>query len=581
MKAISKSFRESSDEATANYAGEMIANSDVLDDFIQKHSADRTLLQKLRDAIHEIVGKLTGRAKRQAQTVEGKLQAAFEAASKQAESLNSKNTATEDGEARYSLNKDFSRQFDEWMDRKPGAAGGNSFLVGTTSDALKSIGMSDYEIYWRKAKIAKIMNEHPAMTADVIKSVPNVLEHPILAMQSQTVANRITLFGETVDAEGKPVMAALELSPQNKRGEIQDFAVIASAYGKNNAQQLIDNSDILYVDPNKKRTNGWLGLLRLQLPSRLTNYGSIGSITLVNRDVNGNLSFGEGSGKTTMQEAFEKAKEKTRYSLKDYSDAEQRDHRKKAIAFFGKTYNWNETGYLTPAGTKLDFSGKHEGGPGGYRTVDHRDIRDAIGEDYGGDDYSGSMVQFMSEGNIRISPESGGINLSVEPTKSQMDALSDFIGKNRGEVILDLDTPDGQTVSSTEYPRGTHSSKVLNDIKAYFKDGTKPHVSELAQFLSLKGTENAQEIAALKRENESLKERVEYWKGQTRRSQGVTTDRKSVQKAADALVKEYGAEISGSDISGDLQSLYDYIASGKDGAVECGWSLNRMLCQRV
>ena len=178
------------------------------------------------------------------------------------------------------------------------------------------------------------------------------------------------------------------------------------------------------------------------------------------------------------------------------------------------------------------------------------------------------MVQFMSEGNIRISPESGGINLSVEPTKSQMDALSDFIGKNRGEVILDLDTPDGQTVSSTEYPRGTHSSKVLNDIKAYFKNGTTPHVSEMSQFLSLKGTENAQEIAALKRENESLKERVEYWKGQTRRSQGVTTDRKSVQKAADALVKDYGAEISGSDISGDLQSLYDYIASGRDGRDE-------------
>ena len=141
-------------------------------------------------------------------------------------------------------------------------------MVGTTSDALKSIGVADYEIYWRKAKIAKIMSEHPAMTADVIKSVPNVLEHPILVMQSQTVANRITLFGETVDAEGKPVLAALELSPQNKQGEIQDFAVIASAYGKNNAQQLIDNSDILYVDQNKKRTDGWLRLLRLQLPSR-------------------------------------------------------------------------------------------------------------------------------------------------------------------------------------------------------------------------------------------------------------------------------------------------------------------------
>ena len=568
---VETSYEQALDEATANYAGEMIANSDVLDNFIRKHSTDRTLLQKLRDAIHEIVSKLTGRAKRQAQTVEGKLQAAFEAASKQAESLNSKNTATEDGEARYSLNKDFTRQFDAWVndrDEKGNLKTGGYFKVGTTSEALKSIGVNDYQIYWDQSKIAKILSKHPEMTADVIKNVPQILEHPILVMQSQTVANRITIYGEVMDAEGSPVLVALELRPQDKRGEILDFAKIASAYGKRNAQNAINTSEILYVDPNKKRTDAWLEALRLQLPSGLTKYGSIGRVTYVNRDVNGNLSFGEGGGKTAMQEAFEKAKEKTRYSLKDYSDAEQRDHRKKAIAYFGKTYNWNETGYLTPAGTKLDFSGKHEGGPGGYRTVDHRDIRDAIGEDYGGDDYSGSMVQFMSEGNIRISPESGGINLSVEPTKSQMDALSDFIGKNRGEVILDLDTPDGQTVSSTEYPRGTHSSKVLNDIKAYFKDGTTPHVSEMSQFLSLKGTENAQEIAALKRENESLKERVEYWKGQTRRSQGVTTDRKSVQKAADALVKDYGAEISGSDIAGDLQSLYDYIASGKDGRDE-------------
>ena len=568
---VETSYEQALDEATANYAGEMIANSDVLDDFIREHSADRTLLQKLRDAIHEIVGKLTGRAKRQAQTVEGKLQAAFEAAGKQAESLNSKNTATEDGEARYSLNEDFIRQFDDWVndrDEKGNLKTGGYFKVGTTSEALKSIGVNDYQIYWDQSKIAKILSKHPEMTADVIKNVPQILEHPILVMQSQTVANRITIYGEVMDAEGSPVLVALELRPQDKRGEILDFAKIASAYGKRNAQNAINTSEILYVDPNKKRTDAWLEALRLQLPSGLTKYGSIGRVTYVNRDVNGNLSFGEGSGKTAMQEAFEKAKEKTRYSLKDYSDEEQRDHRKKAIAYFGKTYNWNETGYLTPAGTKLDFSGRHEGGPGGYRTVDHRDIRDAIGEDYGGDDYSGSMVQFMSEGNIRISPESGGINLSVEPTKSQMDALSDFIGKNRGEVILDLDTPDGQTVSSTEYPRGTHSSKVLNDIKAYFKDGTTPHVSEMSQFLSLKGTENAQEIAALKRENESLKERVEYWKGQTRRSQGVTTDRKSVQKAADALVKDYGAEISGSDIAGDLQSLYDYIASGKDGRDE-------------
>ena len=150
------------------------------------------------------------------------------------------------------------------------------------------------------------------MTADVIKNVPQILEHPILVMQSQTVANRITIYGEVMDAEGSPVLVALELRPQDKRGEILDFAKIASAYGKRNAQNAINTSEILYVDPNKKRTDAWLEALRLQLPSGLTKYGSIGRVTYVNRDVNGNLSFGEGSGKTAMQEAFEKAKEKTR-----------------------------------------------------------------------------------------------------------------------------------------------------------------------------------------------------------------------------------------------------------------------------
>ena len=81
---------------------------------------------------------------------------------------------------------------------------------------------------------------------------------------------------------------------------------------------------------------------------------------------------------------------------------------------------------------------------------------------------------------------------------------------------------------------------------------------------SLKGTENAQELAALKRENETLRQRVDYWKGQTRRSEGVRTDSKSVEKAAKELTRRYGAEIEGSEIAGDLANLYDYIARGGD-----------------
>ena len=100
---------EALDEAAANYAGEMIANTDVLNEFIRRHSEDRTLLEKLRDAIHEIVGKLTGKAKQQAQTVEGKLQAAFEAASKQAESLQNRQTNGTISETRYAAKSKYWR----------------------------------------------------------------------------------------------------------------------------------------------------------------------------------------------------------------------------------------------------------------------------------------------------------------------------------------------------------------------------------------------------------------------------------------------------------------------------------------
>ena len=253
-----------------------------------------------------------------------------------------------------------------------------------------------------------------------------------------------------------------------------------------------------------------------------------------------------------------------RFSLKAYSEAEKKDHVKSAKEFFGKTYSWNETGYITTDGTKLDFSGRHDGGPGGYRAVDHRDIRDALGLDYGGDDYSGAMVQFMGEGNIRISPESGGINLSVMPTKAQFDSLADFISKNRGEVILDLDNTNGDTVSSTEYPKGTHSSKVINDIKAYFENGTMPQVSELGKFrYQLKNTAEVERDArelkkernALAKQNEALKQRVQELKGEMRISKEPSVVARDVKKLGQNLIREYGSDVKYADVQSEMDAL--------------------------
>lgn len=175
---------------------------------------------------------------------------------------------------------------------------------------------------------------------------------------------------------------------------------------------------------------------------------------------------------------------KVKFSLDEpveYTAEEKKQHIRDAVAYFGRTFKWSETGYITTDGKRLDFSGRHKGGQGGRRSVDHRDIRDALGDGYGGD-YSGGMAQFMREGNIRISPESGGISLCTMPTKAQFELLDDFISRERGEVILDINDKYGSTISGTEYPRGTRASKVVADIKAYFTDGKTPEVSEVQKF---------------------------------------------------------------------------------------------------
>lgn len=537
---------EALDEAAANYAGEMIANTDVLNEFIRRHSEDRTLLEKLRDAIREIVGKLTGKAKQQAQTAEGLLQQAFEAAAQ-----NSKNAATEGG-THFDLkgkNKDGVEVYETGEDVK-------KMSYKERMEAFMDIMRNEYA--GRTAKFSDGNNTYYAKfdEADLRKNVYGDKKSSQKGWKAKINTGADGSIFELVENAtyngGKAEQGKKTQAHQNLTGWeyfVKTVQIDGQVYDLlANVRKKPDGEFVYSIQLNENKNKASAPPLQYRNGTAKANNRPVGVST--------------NASESSVPQNGENVKK--RYSLKEYTDEEKKQHRKDADEYFGHTYKWSETGYILTNGKKLDFSGRHEGGPGGYRTVDHRDIRDALGDDYGGSDYSGSMVQFMSEGNIRISPESGGINLSVMPTKNQLDSLSDFISHNRGEVILDLDTPDGQTVSSTEYPRGTHANKVLADIKAYFEDGTTPQVSSLAQFLSLKGTENAQEIAALKRENETLRQRVDYWKGQTRRSDGVRTDSKSVEKAAKELTRRYGADIDSGEIAGDLASLYDYIARGGD-----------------
>ena len=186
-------------------------------------------------------------------------------------------------------------------------------------------------------------------------------------------------------------------------------------------------------------------------------------------DNNGNL--------IPLSKRFNKKSADIRYSLPVDVESDVKKH-------YGSTYNWKETGYILQDGTRLDLSGRNEGARGGYRQVDHRDIF-AIFED---GDYSygtEALVEFMGRGNIRVMPETPGINLQVEPNAEQYRLIQDFVervGWKEGYFSVDIDNKNGDTIETLTYEGKPSGRKVVADIKYYYKEGKVPYKSKLSDF---------------------------------------------------------------------------------------------------
>lgn len=210
---------------------------------------------------------------------------------------------------------------------------------------------------------------------------------------------------------------------------------------------------------------------------------------------------------TELSQDYNGSKKRTRDNRKTNKDARyslKSTVEEDVVKAYGKTYSWRETGYILQDGTKLDLSGKNNGAPGGYRSVDHREIFDI----YEDSDVSGTdaMIEFISRGNIRVIPEYPGINLQVEPTEvqyQQIRSLIENLGWKEKTFIVDFDNANGETVANLSYENAISANKIIEDIKYYFKEGKVPYKSQLSDFrYSLKDSEN----------NYLSKEQAEFFK---------------------------------------------------------------------
>lgn len=600
---VETSMDEALDEATANYAGEMIANTDVLNEFIRRHSEDRTLLEKLRDAIREIVGKLTGKAKQQAQTAEGLLQQAFESAAK-----NSKNAAGEGG-VRYSLN--------EFADGKR--------FVDVQTEQSQFDGLDDKQKTKRAIQVIKEKFAGKVIGIDnrVFVNGRSAAEygHPSKNISSDIRDAKMrasTELDNLIDAGTN-----FRTAPDGKDGHVHPNAV----------------GDFQYFDTTFKVGNEYYkGTVNIEPVSKGLLLKDITKIENITQDISS--SYGQNPKSTFLRDASmdsirtDGENVKKRYSLKE--DSTGRELTEQQQEYFKDSKAVDDTGRLlklyhqtdgvftvfdprhegagtrdsgTPFGIFLKTSSRDIGLRGKNQMELYANIKNPL-EAQGREDLTNTLRK-MSPEYDRILQEHKALDAEYKKKSSEATtALKDFIiswrAEHKGENSRKLyDVPefnelfDAEDIIAEEWTSkadelSTRAKEALtktlvdngydgvilhNDVGSFGRStdayialspeqvknvtNEAPTVDQDIRH-SLKGTENAQELAALKRENETLRQRVDYWKGQTRRSEGVRTDSRSVQQAAKKLVKDYSAEIDSSEIVGDLASLYDYIARGGD-----------------
>lgn len=164
--------------------------------------------------------------------------------------MKSETNADSAANVRFST-KSFSEQYDAW-DKKDRRI---KLTIGKTSEVLQSLGMEEKQVTIDAGKLIKIKNKHSEMTDKIIKQIPDILQDPMVVLDSLSKPGRPILLGNVMGEKNRPVLVALELSPTDwKKKIINDEIKVASAYVKDRPQYLLNHSKYYYVNDNIKKT---------------------------------------------------------------------------------------------------------------------------------------------------------------------------------------------------------------------------------------------------------------------------------------------------------------------------------------
>ena len=276
------SYEEITSELVAEFVEKrLLTDAESIKSLVQEN---RTLGQKIKDWFDSVLAKM-GNADAQSREYLRKMRDVY------AEALG-ENIENNGNRVRHSINPEFVSRLDAWDQQTEGFA----FVIGNTSEALKKAGVPDKQIRMDASKMKKLLNKHSGMTIDILKQIPELLENPVIVIDSKSKNNSKIVMGELYDDNDKLVTTVLLLAPSSRSGNVLDMIKISSAEGRGHIGSLLKKDDgtpvdVRYVD--EKRIHDWLNVNKLQLPLRNLGQDSNGSISQGGVNVKGNGTISE------------------------------------------------------------------------------------------------------------------------------------------------------------------------------------------------------------------------------------------------------------------------------------------------
>ena len=564
---------ELTEEAVNDRLGDMLRDGRILDEFIEEHRQERGLLQRMWEGVKTLVRKLTGAEKRAAQSAEAKLRAALDAAATAAR----QEAGAVVGDPSLQMAEEAAADYSLVEDRNT-----LDFLNGQEYVTVyRAMQLIDGELYPPMA--AKVKGED-GRTRLVEPTKLNAWyqadERPDLVKNGKFTLNKGN--GSSIAAAYNPYFHT-SASPLNDQ--------FSSAYNRPNlvvVEGVIPKSELTsgYKAEGAKDSVGetkWhagpvasklkgdkarrVFLSRWFMAQRIVPDAEVAQVvanTLRGEDVavptnvvtpsllaelrKQGVKIEDASGKTTDTAA---RGVKGEFSLKE--DSEGRELTEAQAAYFADSKAVDEDGRLlvlyhgtTAYGEIKKFRRGRSGwlGPGIYltnRKADAQRYADAMGEG------NGSLYELFA--NVKQPLVVTGSNPVPEILMAAYDRESVYKARsakqsNDPQIITPADIKKLQAKGYDgirwDFGRSTEIS-VFSPEQIKRTDNLSPTGDPDIRY-SLKSPDAAT-VAELRRENERLRARVEYWRGQTKQTRGLHLRSGDLSRLTGQLVKDYGAEL--------------------------------------